>query len=79
VWTAVGSRTLSFGNINSFLYSYAGADGIKTGYTRRAGQTLVASATRNGHRLYAVVLNAPARDLDASRLLSWAFTNYAWQ
>jgi D-alanyl-D-alanine carboxypeptidase len=78
VWTAQGSRTLSFGNINRFLFNYQGADGIKTGYTRSAGQTLVASATRQGQRLYVVVMNAPARDSDARRLLDWAFSEYRW-
>jgi D-alanyl-D-alanine carboxypeptidase len=78
-WNAAGSRNISYANINSFLFNYPGADGVKTGYTRRAGPTLVASATRNGHRLYAVVLNAPSRDSDASRLLSWAFANHVWQ
>jgi D-alanyl-D-alanine carboxypeptidase len=78
-WNANGSRQISYANINTFLFNYPGADGVKTGYTRRAGPTLVASATRNGHRLYAVVLNAQSRDLDASRLLSWAFANHVWQ
>jgi D-alanyl-D-alanine carboxypeptidase len=77
-WRAQGSRDLSYANINTFLFNYRGADGIKTGYTRGAGPTLVASATRNGHRLYAVVLNSPSRDLDATRLLNWAFANYVW-
>jgi D-alanyl-D-alanine carboxypeptidase len=78
-WNAAGSRDISYANINTFLFNYPGADGVKTGYTRRAGSTLVASATRNGHRLYAVVLNAPSRDSDAGRLLSWAFANHVWQ
>jgi D-alanyl-D-alanine carboxypeptidase (penicillin-binding protein 5/6) len=77
-WTANGSRTLPLSNINSFLTSFAGADGLKTGYTRSAGSTLAASATRNGHRLYAIVLNSPTRDEDARRLLNWAFTNLTW-
>jgi D-alanyl-D-alanine carboxypeptidase len=77
-WLARGSRTLPLSNINSFLYNYPGADGLKTGYTRRAGPTLAASATRNGHRLYAVVLNSPSRDHDARLLLDWAFASYAW-
>jgi D-alanyl-D-alanine carboxypeptidase (penicillin-binding protein 5/6) len=77
-WTARGSRTIQLGNINTFLTSYTGADGIKTGYTRRAGQTLAAAATRNGHRLYAIVLNSSARDADARRLLDWAFASYVW-
>ena len=78
IWKANGSRELEYANINSFLFSYPGADGIKTGYTRRAGPTLVASAVRDGNRLYVVVLNAPMRDLDAIRLLNWAFASYEW-
>jgi D-alanyl-D-alanine carboxypeptidase (penicillin-binding protein 5/6) len=77
-WTARGSRTLPLSNINTFLTAYAGADGLKTGYTRSAGSTLAASATRNGHRLYAIVLNSSSRDDDARRLLNWAFTNLTW-
>ena len=77
-WTAQGSRVLPLTNINSFLYSYPGADGLKTGYTRRSGQTLAASATRNGHRLYAIILNSLTRDADAINLLNWAFANLVW-
>jgi D-alanyl-D-alanine carboxypeptidase (penicillin-binding protein 5/6) len=36
---------------------YAGADGFKTGFTDKAGHTLIATATRNGRTLIAVVLN----------------------
>jgi D-alanyl-D-alanine carboxypeptidase len=78
-WQAKGSRTLGLRNINSFLFSYPGADGLKTGYTRRAGQTLASSAVRNGHRLFAVVLNSTTRDEDARRLLNWAFSSLTWE
>ena len=77
-WVAQGSRRIPLGNVNAFLYSYAGADGVKTGYTRRAGPTLASSATRDGHRLFAVILNSPSREDDARRLLDWAFTNFDW-
>lgn len=77
-WVAVGQpRTIELSNINTFL-NFPGSDGIKTGYTRRAGPTLAASAVRDGHRLYAVVLNSSTRDDDARRLLNWAFTNLSW-
>ena len=39
-----------FRNINPLLTTYAGADGIKTGYETRAGHCIAASATRNGRR-----------------------------
>jgi D-alanyl-D-alanine carboxypeptidase (penicillin-binding protein 5/6) len=77
-WTAQGSRVLPLANVNRFLYSYPDADGLKTGYTRRSGQTLAASATRNGHRLYAIILNSQTRDADAIKLLDWAFANLVW-
>ena len=41
---------------NRLLGSYAGADGIKTGYTRAAGYTLVASAHRGSKRIIAALL-----------------------
>ncbi len=77
-YSARGSRALSFANINTFLGYYGGADGIKTGYTRSAGSTLAASASRNGHRLYVVVLNSSVRNEDARLLLNWAYTNFTW-
>jgi D-alanyl-D-alanine carboxypeptidase len=77
-WTARGSRTLQLHNINPFLFSYPGADGLKTGYTRRAGATMAASATRDGHRVYVVLLNAPARESDTQALMDWAFASFAW-
>lgn len=75
---ANGTRDIWLNNGNSFNAKYPGADGVKIGYTRSAGNTLVASATRNGRRLYAVVLNSVDRDADAAALLDWAFANYTW-
>jgi D-alanyl-D-alanine carboxypeptidase len=77
-WTAEGSRKIEVGNINTFLTGYPGADGVKTGYTHRAGRTMVASATREGHRVYVVLLNAPNLDEDARRLMDWAFASFRW-
>ena len=71
-------RTIELSNINTFLWGFPGADGLKTGYTRRAGPTLAASAMRDGHRVYAVILNSQTRDDDARRLLNWTFTNLSW-
>ncbi|SIQ16123.1 D-alanyl-D-alanine carboxypeptidase (penicillin-binding protein 5/6) [Rhizobium sp. RU35A] len=50
---------------NGVLNTYAGADGIKTGYTEASGYNLVTSVARGGHRLVGVVLGgktAQARD-----------------
>lgn len=74
-WTAKGSRTINLPNVNGFLSSYAGADGVKTGFTDSAGRTLVASATKNGRRVFVVLLNDDSRYEDAPKLMDWAFAN----
>ena len=45
-------------NYNTLLGRYEGADGMKTGFICASGFNLVASATRNGKKLIAVVLGA---------------------
>jgi serine-type D-Ala-D-Ala carboxypeptidase (penicillin-binding protein 5/6) len=45
-------------NHNRLLKRYAGAIGLKTGYTRQAGHTFVGAATREGRTMIAVVLNS---------------------
>jgi len=50
----------SYPNMNTFLKTYAGADGVKTGYTKAAGHCLAASAVRGGHRIVGVVLGGPS-------------------
>jgi D-alanyl-D-alanine carboxypeptidase (penicillin-binding protein 5/6) len=78
-YEAVGQpRSIDLSNISTFLSGFPGAVGLKTGYTRRAGPTLAASAMRDGHRVYAVILNSQTRDDDARRLLNWVFTNLSW-
>jgi serine-type D-Ala-D-Ala carboxypeptidase (penicillin-binding protein 5/6) len=61
-------------NNNLMLRSYPGADGIKTGYTHKAGDCLAVSATRHGTRLIAVLLNDPNMYADATRLLNYGFS-----
>jgi D-alanyl-D-alanine carboxypeptidase (penicillin-binding protein 5/6) len=65
---------------DDFLRDYPGATGVKTGNTTNAGACLVASATRNGRTLIAVVLGASsetARTESAETLLDWAFAQPA--
>ncbi|MDE7214498.1 MAG: hypothetical protein K2N68_01505, partial [Clostridia bacterium] len=47
----------SFVNKNKMLYKFEGANGVKTGYTVKAGRCLVSSAERNGMDVVCVVLN----------------------
>ena len=41
---------------NHLLKNFAGADGMKTGFTNAAGYNIVTSAQRNGHRVIAVTM-----------------------
>jgi len=63
-------------NHNKLLWRYQYADGVKTGYTRQAGKCLVASATKNGQRLIAVVLNSKEIYDDSKQLFEYGFNNY---
>lgn len=70
----VGSRYLK--NHNKLLWKVAGADGVKTGYTKCAGRILVSSATRNRRRLVAVTISDPDDWVDHEALLEKGFSNY---
>ena len=74
LWTAHGEQqTYGMANSNRLLGAYSGAEGVKIGYTRRAGQTLVGSVVRDGRRLIVVVLGSQQRVTDTIRLLDAAF------
>jgi len=65
-------------NYNTLIGRYPGADGMKTGFICASGFNLVASATRDGKRLIAIVLGAPssaARALKAAQLLERGFNS----
>lgn len=56
-WLAERDGYKHFANKNNILNICEGGDGVKTGYTMRAGRCLVASATRGNMQLIAVTLN----------------------
>jgi D-alanyl-D-alanine carboxypeptidase len=60
-------------NINRIVQAYPGGDGIKTGYTDLAKQTVVASANTMGSRAIAVVMRSDGYAADAASLLDYAF------
>lgn len=73
---------IRLGTHNGLLKTFAGADGLKTGFICDAGYNVVASATRDGTRIVAVVLGArtgSARRLRAAALLEHGFKTYDWK
>lgn len=68
-----------FNNTNELLRMYEWADGVKTGFTNKAGRCLVTSASKNDMKLISVVLNAPntqTRAQDSMKILENVFDNF---
>ena len=64
----------TFTNHNKLLWRYEGCVGMKTGYTEKAGRTLVSAAEREGMTLIAVTLNDPNDWADHAALLDYGFS-----
>ena len=67
----IGQRTMS--NHNKLLSQLDGCIGMKTGYTKAAGRTLVSCCERDGRRLVAVTLCDGDDWNDHERLYAWGF------
>ena len=77
----VGTRSISiagrsFTNHNKLLWQYEGCVGMKTGYTERAGRTLISCAQRNGQRLIVVTLDDGNDWADHTALFDYGFSAY---
>lgn len=71
--------TFSLDNTNKLVRFYQNADGLKTGFTNKAGFNLSATANRNGLRLISVVLGEPdsnTRFAESRKLLDFGFANF---
>ena len=67
---------------NGLLSNYAGADGMKTGFICDSGYNIVATATREGRKLVAVVLGETSgggRTVRAANLLEHGFHTLHWK
>lgn len=76
----LGKRRL--GSHNGLLKTFEGANGLKTGFICDSGFNVVASATRDGRKLMAVVLGEPSssdRTLRAASLLEHGFRQWGWK
>ena len=80
VQVQVGKQTIR--THNGLLVSLPGADGMKTGFICDFGFNIVASATRDGRKLVAVVLgeqSTATRRVRATDLLENGFKRYFWK
>jgi len=70
-------RHMDCQNTNALLSTYDGCIGIKTGYTRQAGNCLASAATRDGRTLFLVLLNSRSmrsRFTESAILLDYGFS-----
>ena len=71
-----GEEDRSIWNQNRLLYRYENALGIKTGYTREAGNCVVGAAERDEMPLIAVSLNSSAVYDDLMGMMDYGFAQY---
>jgi D-alanyl-D-alanine carboxypeptidase len=70
----IGGRSMS--NHNKLLSYQSGCIGLKTGYTKAAGRTLVSCAEKNGQRLVVVTLQDGNDWVDHQALFDYGFSAY---
>ena len=63
-------------NKNKLLKMVDGADGVKTGYTKKAGRCFVGSATRDGMQIVCVVLDCIPMFQDSKKLIEKGFNEF---
>lgn len=66
-------------NKNKMLWQFEGGDGVKTGFTSKAGRCLVSSATRDNWQLCSVVLNSGPMWEESAAILNYGFSNFPKQ
>lgn len=67
------------GNRNPLLYSYPGADGVKTGHAEAAGYGVIGSAVMNGRRVIVVINGTKSmqeRADESRKLMDWSLRNF---
>ena len=74
--TQSDKKSYLWNNRNKLLFNYKYCTAGKTGYTPRAGKTLVTNASRDGLNLTAVVLNDGNHYQTHEELYEYAFENY---
>ena len=69
----------TFNNTNELLFLYDGCNGIKTGFTNKAGRCLVTSVKRGSEKYISVVLGCETKNKRAQsskEILDYAYQNY---
>ncbi len=62
-------------NVNKLLGEISGLGGLKTGYTKEAGENLVSFYKKNGHQFIIVILKSLDRFSDTTNVIAWIDSN----
>ncbi len=73
---SIDGESVAIGNKNKLLKQYKGANGVKTGYTKKSGRCLVGGAEREDMQLISVVMNCPDMWRQTANMLDVCFENY---
>lgn len=65
-------------NVNTLLGKVPGVAGIKTGYTKEAGEVLSTMIKRDNHEVLIVLLKSQDRFGETESLIKWIFANFKW-
>jgi serine-type D-Ala-D-Ala carboxypeptidase (penicillin-binding protein 5/6) len=71
--------TRSYHNINKILWQIPEANGVKTGYTGKAGKCLVTSVNIKGNDVIIVILNCNERWRETKKIYDYIITNYEYK
>lgn len=75
----INGYTKTLSNTNELLGYLEGVNGVKTGYTSKAGRCLVTSANREGFEIIVVVLGADTKKIrtqDSIKLIEYTYKKY---
>jgi len=71
--------TRDYQNINKLLYQMPNANGVKTGYTGKAGKCLVSSINMDGGDIIIVTLNCTPRWEETKKIFNYVKENYEYK
>jgi D-alanyl-D-alanine carboxypeptidase (penicillin-binding protein 5/6) len=65
-------------NVNRLLGNVSGVLGVKTGFTDKAGESLVTLVDRDGHQVIISLLGSSDRFMDTKNLIDWIYSAFTW-
>ncbi len=65
-------------NVNQLLGRVKGVLGVKTGFTDKAGESLITMVNRDNHEVIIALLGSTDRFTDTTHIIDWIYSNFTW-